>query len=166
MMRGPWGHTGAQDGSFSSLYLPCGRPREVTLLLSHLQLSSHSVNRRLRGSRVSEALRWDERSQFGPHSNRDRRQASQQVPRRDPSWGPCECPGSRGDSPHPGRELSSAAWSKEPNLRLRGRQAAHVQRPRGGKLHVGRKRKHTKTLGDKVTLKARASPGNSRGKRK
>lgn len=31
---------------------------------------------------------------------------------------------------------------------------------------MGRKRKHTKTLGDKVTLKARASPGNSRGKRK
>ena len=112
---------------------------------SHLQLSSHSVNRR--GSHVSEALCWDERSQFGPHRNRDRRQASQRVPRRrDPSWGPCECHRSRGDSPHPGRELSSAAWSMEPNLSLRRRQAVRVQRPRGGKLHVGRKRKHTKTL--------------------
>ena len=38
--------------------------------------------------------------------------------------------------------------------------------PERGKLHVGRKRKCPKTLGDKVTLKARTPPGNSRGKRK
>ena len=140
MTRGPWGHVGTQDGSFGSLYGPCGRPGEVT---SNLPVTQ-SADVYVAPMYLRHCAEMKEASLV--LSNRDRRQVSQQVPRRrDPSGGPCECHRSRRDSPHPGRELSSAAWSREPNLSLRGRQAVRVQRPRGGKPHVGRKRKHTKT---------------------
>ena len=63
-------------------------------------------------------------------------------------------------------EQGAQLESYRTRTRRRRTEAAHRQRPRGGKLHVGRKRKSTRHLRDKVTLKARAPPGNSRGKRK
>ena len=140
MTRGPWGHVGAQGGSFGSLYLPCGRPREVTSNFPVTQSTDVAPMYLRHCPEMKEAsLVLTETGTEGKRVNEYQEEETHHE-------GRAKCHRSRGDSPHPGRELSSAAWSIEPNLSLRGRQAVRVQRPRGGKLHVGRKRKHTKTL--------------------
>ena len=161
MTRGPWGHVGTQDGSFRSLYGPCGRPGEVTSNLPVTQSADvYVAPMYLRHcAEMKEAsLVLTVTGTEGKRVNKYQEEETHQEGRASVT-GAEETLLTQGGSSAQPLGAGNPTWVSEED-----RQCVYKGLEEGNLTWAGKG--STQRHGDKVTLRARAAPGNSRGRRK